>query len=112
MRTPLKVDVIRDRGSLVRETTEGLAENVYRLQIMNTDERPRRFVVSVIGLPTLQVVADQPVHVAGAVTEAVVVAVRADPTVVPAGSHPIVFHVEDADDAAVAVDEKSRFFVR
>ena len=112
LRNPVKVDVIRDRAALVRDTADGRVENVYRLQIMNTSEHVRRFVVSVSGLPGLQVIADQPVHVAGAVTEAVVVAVRADPTVVAAGSHTIVFHVQDADDDTVATNEKSRFFVR
>ena len=38
LRNPLKVDVIRDRGALAREAAPGMIENVYRLQIMNTDE--------------------------------------------------------------------------
>jgi cytochrome c oxidase accessory protein FixG len=112
LRSPLKVDVIRDRGTLVRDTADGRVENVYRLQIMNTDEQARRFVVSVSGLPQLEIVADQPVRVAGAMTQAAVVAVRADPALVAAGSHPIVFHIEDADDAAVATNEKSTFLLR
>jgi cytochrome c oxidase accessory protein FixG len=37
-RTPLKMDVIRDRGSMGREIEDGMIENVYRLQIMNTEE--------------------------------------------------------------------------
>jgi cytochrome c oxidase accessory protein FixG len=112
LRNPVKLDVIRDRAALVRDTGDGRVENVYRLQIMNTGEEPRRFVIAASGLPGIEVAADQPVHVEGAVTEAVVVALRVDPTVVPAGSHPIVFHVRDADDASIAADEKSRFYVR
>jgi cytochrome c oxidase cbb3-type subunit 1 len=42
MRAPMKVDVIRDRGSLSREVEGGKIENVFRLQIMNTEERPRQ----------------------------------------------------------------------
>jgi polyferredoxin len=112
LRNPLKVDVIRDRGALMRDTADGRVENVYRLQIMNTSEQARRFVVSASGLPGLEVVAEQPVRVGAAVTEAVAVAVRADPAVVSAGSHPIVFHVRDVDDEGVSTNEKSRFFVR
>ena len=41
LRNPLKVDVIRDRGALAREAEPGMIENVYRLQVMNTDETPR-----------------------------------------------------------------------
>ena len=112
LRTPLKVDVIRDRATLVRDTGDGRIENVYRLQIMNTSEEARRFLVSVSGLPGLELVAEQPVEVAGAVTHPLVVAVRADPAVVSAGSHTIVFRVEDADDASVSTDEQSRLIVR
>ncbi|MGQ0525910.1 MAG: cytochrome c oxidase accessory protein CcoG [Betaproteobacteria bacterium] len=112
LRVPLKVDVIRDRVTLVRDTSEGLIENVYRLQIMNTEERPRRYGVRASGLEGLSVALRQPVAVPGATTLAVAVAVRADPADLKPGSHPIVFHVEDLDDARIRADEKSRFFVR
>src|SRR5687767_4264464 len=36
LKTPLKVDVIRDRAAMSREVEGGLVENVYRLQVMNT----------------------------------------------------------------------------
>ncbi|MDP2242009.1 MAG: cytochrome c oxidase accessory protein CcoG [Burkholderiales bacterium] len=111
-RSPLKVDVIRDRATLVREVEDGLLENVYRLQIMNTDERPRRYTITVSGLEGLRVVARQPVEVAGATTEAVAVAVRVDPVNIKPGSHAVVFHVADSDDPRVKADEKSRFYVK
>ena len=67
LKNPLKVDVIRDRGVLGRETAPGIVENVYRLQIMNTDERPHQFTISASGLPGLKVVGvDAPVALAGA----------------------------------------------
>jgi cytochrome c oxidase accessory protein FixG len=112
LRSPIKVDVIRDRAALARETRDGLVENVYRLQIMNTGEAPRRFVVRASGLQGLAVAAKQPIVVPGASTEAAVIALRVDPAEAPAGFHPIVLHVEDIDDPAVHADEKSKFFVR
>jgi len=112
LRTPLKVDVIRDRAALVRETSGGLIENVYRLQIMNTDERARRYIVRASGLAGLNVVMRQPVEVPGATTLAVAVAVQLDPAGVRAGSYGIVFHIEDVEDPHIRTDEKSRFFVR
>jgi polyferredoxin len=39
-RETLRVDVIRDRGMLGREVTGGLAENVYRFQLINASETP------------------------------------------------------------------------
>ena len=44
MRVPLKVDVIRDRARLVaRGRRARKLENVYRLQVMNTQETPHRY---------------------------------------------------------------------
>jgi cytochrome c oxidase accessory protein FixG len=69
LRNPLKVDVLRDRGALAREAAPGVIENVYRLQIMNTDEKPRRFTITAAGLPGLSVVGiDQPIAVGAAST--------------------------------------------
>ena len=53
LRNPLKVDVLRDRGALAREAAPGVIENVYRLQIMNTDEAARRFTIRADGFPGL-----------------------------------------------------------
>ncbi|HJV52928.1 MAG TPA: cytochrome c oxidase accessory protein CcoG, partial [Noviherbaspirillum sp.] len=47
-RPPLRLDVIPDRGP-ARMTQGGVVENVYRLQIMNMDERPRRVRIAVSG---------------------------------------------------------------
>jgi cytochrome c oxidase accessory protein FixG len=112
LRTPLKVDVIRDRAALARETPEGLVENVYKLQIMNTQERPARYGIHVSGIDGLSVIAKQPIAVPAASTQAVAVTVRVDPTGKPAGSHEIFFRIEDIDEPSVATREKSRFFVR
>ena len=112
LRTPLKVDVIRDRATLVREVEGGLIENIYRLQIMNTDERPHRYNIAVSGLEGLKVIARQPVAVPGVTTQAVAVAVRIDPADIKPGSHAIMFHVSDSDEPHVKADEKSRFFVK
>ena len=112
LRTPLKVDVIRDRAALAREARDGMIENVYRLQIMNTDEREHRYTIRATGLDGLRVVPAEPVAVAGATTSAVAVTVRADPATIKPGSHAIRFHVEAVEAPAIRVDEKSRFYMK
>ena len=49
MRTPLKVDIIRDRGALGREVDGRWIENVYRLQLINATESPVTIDVKVDG---------------------------------------------------------------
>ena len=112
LRSPLKVDVIRDRGALVRDAAGGQIENVYRLQFINTDEHAHRYELSVSGLPGLELVVKQPLEIPPATTQMVPVALHIDPTGLASGSHPIVFHIQEVDRPGVRADEKSRFFVR
>ncbi|MFT5448013.1 MAG: polyferredoxin [Gammaproteobacteria bacterium] len=51
MRTPVGLDVLRDRNALYRETSQGLVENVYTLKIINMDERRHEYTVEIAGLP-------------------------------------------------------------
>jgi cytochrome c oxidase accessory protein FixG len=114
LRVPLKVNVLRDRASIVRDAGGGRIENVYQLQIINAAEQSRAFVVDASGLAGVRVVldGDLPVTVPPASTLLVPVRLQLDPVGLPAGSHPVVFHVRAIDDAQVNVDEKSVFFSR
>jgi cytochrome c oxidase accessory protein FixG len=111
LRVPLKVDVIRDRGSLSREV-EGMVENVYRLQIMNASESPRVFHVQAAGLPTLQVAGESFFAVEGAGTRMVPVKLRVGAREAKRGSHRIEFEVGAVGEPGVAVHERSVFLVR
>jgi cytochrome c oxidase accessory protein FixG len=112
LRVPLKVDVIRDRGSLSREVEGGMVENVYRLQIMNASEQPRVFHVQAAGLPTLQVAGESFFAVEGAGTRMVPVKLRIGAGEARPGSHRIEFDVGAVEDPGVAVRERSVFLVR
>ncbi len=48
-RKPIALDVIRDRNTLYRETNDGLIENVYILKILNMDNKPHNYQLSVTG---------------------------------------------------------------
>jgi len=111
LRTPFKVDVVRDRGSLARVVGEGSVENVYRLQIMNATEATQRFHIEATGLPGLKLVTEAETTVAP--TQSRWVAVRLQlpyGSGTAPGSHAIAFHVQ-APDAQAAVQEKSVFIV-
>src|SRR5690606_32399113 len=57
LRAPLKADVMRDRA-LGREVAEGMIENSYRVQIINSSEVPRRFRIVASGIDTVHVVGE------------------------------------------------------
>ena len=112
LRNPLKVDVIRDRGALAREVSAGMIENVYRLQIMNTEETPRRYGIRASGLAGLKVVGiDLPLEVPSAATVSVPLRLQVEQEAGRPGSNKIEFHVESVDRGGPAVHEKSVFFL-
>jgi len=111
LRTPLKVDVIRDRAAIAREVEGGLIENVYRLQIMNTTEQARAFEIAIQGLPGIHVWGGNTAGVPAATSRLVPVRVRVDPGQAP-GSYPVEFTVTALGVQGVAVTEKATFVVR
>lgn len=111
MRTPLKLDVILDRGTMGRHVEEGMVENVYRLAVMNTDERPHRYSVSVSGIESIRVAPELGIDVAGTETRTVPVRVRAPLANAGPGSHKIRFELVAQDDADLRVNERAVFVV-
>ncbi|GIZ52096.1 cytochrome c oxidase accessory protein CcoG [Noviherbaspirillum aridicola] len=109
-RVPLKVDVIRDRG-LPRELDAGTIENVYRLQVMNTAEQPRRFRLEVTGVPGVTIDDGTEVDMQPASTRAFPVRVHVPHKAAEKGSHSIHFTVRAVDDAGVEVREKAVFLI-
>ena len=110
-RTPLKMDVIRDRGSLGREVEDGMIENVYRLQIMNTDEAPHRYKLTVEGIPSIHIQGGDEVALSSTESRAVPVSVRTNEGQGEKGSNKIYFTLTTIDDPAIEVKEKAVFFV-
>jgi cytochrome c oxidase accessory protein FixG len=110
LRTPFKVDVVRDRGVMARVVEGGMIENVYRLQVMNATEQDQRYKISVQGLPGLQITSDPNVKVAS--TEALWVAVRVQAPVDAAGqgSHEIHFEIQSLNSPGRLL-EKSKFMI-
>jgi cytochrome c oxidase accessory protein FixG len=111
MRTPLKVDVIRDRGALARMVEQGRIENVYRLQVMNATETTQRYTVTVSGIPGITLDPSADVEVLPTEVRAAAVRVQIPPNGAEPGSHPITFEVKSSSDASVRVVEKSVFLV-
>jgi len=109
-RVPLKVDVLRDRA-MPKITETGAIENVYRLQIMNTQESPRSFDIGVKGIPGAIIVNDAQVSIKAATSYAFPVRVRIPASAAPMGSNRIRFVISDRENVKVSVTEKAVFLV-
>jgi cytochrome c oxidase accessory protein FixG len=110
LRTPLKVDVVRDRASLARIVAGGRLENVYRLQVMNATERTQRYRLSAEGLPGLSIASEPEFEVGPAESRWVPVRLQVQYGTAAPGSHPIHFDIATQGGDA-HVREKSVFLV-
>jgi cytochrome c oxidase accessory protein FixG len=117
-RVPLKVDVIRDRGNVMHDADDKDVENVYRLQIMNTQEIARDMRISVSGLDGIEIEGKStPIRVAPASSLMVPVRVEAPRASGQKGSNRILFTVEaidpaHPDSAPLKVEEKATFVIQ
>ena len=110
LRTPFKVDVVRDRGVMARIVAGGKIENVYRLQVMNATETMQRYKITASGLPGLLVASENIVAIGSTESRWVAVRVQAPFDVAAPGSHPMQFEIE-ALDSTDHLQEKSVFLV-
>jgi cytochrome c oxidase accessory protein FixG len=116
LRSPFRVDVIRDRGALARQVEDGQIENVYRLQVMNASESEQRFHIAVAGLSGARLVSVADVEVGATESRWLPVSVQIPPEAGRAlgvGAHPMRFEITRAADGADAkpIAEKSTFVV-
>ncbi|VAW76646.1 Type cbb3 cytochrome oxidase biogenesis protein CcoG, involved in Cu oxidation [hydrothermal vent metagenome] len=109
-RIPLELDIIRDRNSLYRETREGLVENVYILKLINMDDKPHPFRITVSGLEGMELSLESPViEVAAGTIRNLPVSVRVDPVVLEHTSNAIEFTLQAVDSSKLSRTETARF---
>ncbi len=121
LRVPLKIDVIRDRASLARETEDGRIENVYQLRVMNTEERPHRFFILLKESDLLHraelITEPQPLEARPSSSMIVTVRLKAESDHVHHGSVPVEFVIEASDDEQhplpelFVIRERSSFYI-
>jgi cytochrome c oxidase accessory protein FixG len=110
MRTPVELDIIRDRNALYREARPGFIENVYLLRVINKDESAHVYEITVDGLPTITLETDPAViEVPGGAVATVAARVLIEDGAVPGGGHDVEFALVAADVPALATRETGRF---
>ena len=108
-RVPLELDILRERNRLYRETSDGDIENVYRLRILNMDQKVHRYAIAASGIEALVYVGDAEVEVAPGEIRDVPVRLQAPARVLHDGSTEIHFEVKTTDGSELSVEEESRF---
>ena len=110
LRTPFKVNVVRDRGVMARSVPGGNIENVYQLQVMNATESIQHYKITATGLPGLVLSSENVVRVESTQSRRVAVRVQAPLAAAAPGSHAIQFQIDSLDSPG-HLTEKSVFLV-
>ena len=109
LRSPVSLDVIRDRNSLYRLTDDGHVDNVYTVRILNKSERERGFVLEARGgSPLTLLPGGREYRVPSGAVYSVPMRVRRA-AYEPPGPETITFTVRAVDDASVQSDTEARF---
>ncbi len=109
-RIPVSVDITRDRNILYREAPNGKLENVYKLRIMNQDNKAHTFVISLEGLPGASLDPDEKeTHVESGEIVDTLVRVQANEKDIKTRSTRITLRVTATDDKKMTDDENASF---
>jgi len=111
LRTPIELDILRDRNALYNETSEGWIENVYTLKLINMVDQPQRFRVTVAGPPSLKLVSSEgnELLVESGGVRAVPISLQANPADLAERSTKIEFTMESLDDPTIRLTRVGRF---
>jgi cytochrome c oxidase accessory protein FixG len=109
-RTPLRLDAIRDRNSLYRELAGGEIENVYSLKLLNLDNAPHSYVLSVDGPEGMRLdLESKDVTLDSGEVRRIPVRVLMPRSSLDRAGVDIVFRARAEDSPALTADAESRF---
>lgn len=111
-RSPLRLDVIKDRSVIAREVDGEWIENVYVLNLMNMTESAQRIEISVSGLEGVTLDGAGEIMIESAQNKSLPVRVRVPEDKLREGSHTVFFTARMSGEHAAEVREKAVFIVR
>ncbi|HHB93348.1 MAG TPA: cytochrome c oxidase accessory protein CcoG [Thioploca sp.] len=108
-RSMAEMDVIRDRTSLFKEVGANLIENVYQLRIMNLDDKPHNYDLTVTGIKDLKLLKDQDIQINKGSIITVPIRLIAEAKNLSKRSMTITFNLTAKDNPKSAITEEARF---
>ncbi|HLU02079.1 MAG TPA: cytochrome c oxidase accessory protein CcoG [Advenella sp.] len=119
LRSPLRVDIVRDRGVLGREIPGGMIENIYRIQVINMSEKDQTFVLKATAtdIPKVSVLVgednEQQIDVPAFSNQWVPMVIRVPVQDSAKGLHRLTLHIENTDktEGTLSAQQDTTFFV-
>ncbi|MDT8429679.1 MAG: cytochrome c oxidase accessory protein CcoG [Pseudomonadales bacterium] len=109
-RTPLSIDVLRDRGTLYQEVAGGLIENVYTLKIINMENQPRSYELLIDGLPEATLLPGNTIQMDAGSIDEMLVRIQLNPDLLADFNTPFRFIINSTESGKqVSASAESRF---
>lgn len=109
MRTPLELDIIKDRNRLYLTNSEGFIVNIYKLRILNKDQHVHTYAISASGFDGIEYEGPQQVTLQPESIKEVPVRVEIDPFLLKTTSVEIAFQLKSIDDESIEVIQPASF---
>ena len=108
-RVPLELNILRDRNALYREVGYDAVENTYTMKIMNMDEQPHTYTLTVTGIEGAEVHGLDESEVAPGEVREMNVSIRAKIDNLTETSTELMVHIEANDNPDIQQDQSARF---
>jgi len=108
-RIPVELTVIRDRNQLYLTTDSGAIENIYTLHLVNMDDAPHPFEITISGVPGAQIIGATRHDLDGGEVRTITLRVSADPEMLAKPSNELDFTVVASDMPSLRATSESRF---
>ncbi len=108
-RIPLELDVMRDRNQLYVQGDDGRLENIYTLQLLNMDQEPHQFRVTMSGLTGAEIIGATEYRLDAGEVRAVNLRIALDPSVLSLPSTDFTFTVRTLDGDKLKASSPSTF---
>ncbi|MAY41317.1 MULTISPECIES: cytochrome c oxidase accessory protein CcoG [unclassified Neptuniibacter] len=108
-RIPLEVDILRDRGQLYIETSNGSIENIYTLKIANKEQVDHQFSIKASGLDGMVYKGKEIVTIKSGELLDLPIRISIKTKYLSSANNTILFEVEALDNPSISIKEENRF---
>lgn len=108
-RTPVSIDVVRDRGVRLYRVSGDEIQNVYTIKINNMDRDAHEYRVTVIGDYAFRIASQREIELAEGEVFSLPVRVAVDKSDLDKAKVPVIFLVQALDDEALSAKEETVF---
>jgi cytochrome c oxidase accessory protein FixG len=109
VRIPLELDIIRDRNQLYVMRDDGRIENIYTLRLLNMDNKPHQFMLSIDGLAGATVLGQTTHSLNASEVRTVNLRIALDPSTMKSPSKEFQFYATAVDQPALTAGSESTF---